>query len=279
MSRPVSKYLSVNWLLIYAVIYMIFLYAPVILLPLFAFNDATIVAFPLNGFTTKWFDTLWTTEALHSAVGNSMIVAISTALISTLLGASAARAAARYSFPMKTGIMGFIMVPLVLPEIIVAVALLVMLVQLGMPLSLWTVVAGHVLICTPFSIAILNSAFQGMDQSLEEASLDLGESKTGTFRRVTLPLVMPGIISSLLITFTISLDEFIIAFFLTGTDVTLPVYIWSQLRFPTKLPSVMALGTILLTLSVVLLIAAEWFRRRSAAKQGLDASNTTGGMV
>ncbi len=267
-----------NWLLVYAVAYMVFLYAPVVLLPLFAFNDATIVAFPLSGFTTKWFTVLWETEALHGAVRNSLIVAVSSALIATMLGASAARAMARYRFPAKKPIVGFIMLPLVLPEIIVAVALLVMLMQLGLSLSLWTVVAGHVLICTPFAIAILSSAFQGLDQSLEEASLDLGESRWGTFRRVTLPLVMPGVVSSLLITFTISLDEFIIAFFLTGTDVTLPVYIWSQLRFPSKLPSIMALGAILLALSVLLLVLAEWFRRRAAARQGKDAT-AAGGLL
>ncbi len=266
--------LSSKWLTFYAVVYMLFLYAPVFLLPLFAFNDATVVAFPLSGFTGKWFDVLWRTDALHGAVANSAIVAISTALISTLLGACAARASARYRFPFKSGIMGFIMLPLVLPEIIVAVALLVMLVQLGMSLSLWTVIIGHVLICTPFAIAILSSAFAGLDQSLEEASFDLGENRWGTFRRVTLPLVMPGVISSLLITFTISLDEFIIAFFLTGTDVTLPVYIWSQLRFPTKLPSVMALGTILLAVSIVLLMVAEWFRKRAAKRQGIKPSAT-----
>ena len=272
-----KNFFSVKWLSVYAVLYMLFLYAPVILLPLFAFNDATVVAFPLNGFTSKWFDVLWTTEALHGAVKNSAIVAISSAAISTILGACAARASAHFKFPAKRSIMGFVMLPLVLPEIIVGVSLLVMLVQLGMSLSLWTVVAGHVLICTPFSIAILSSAFAGMDRSLEEASFDLGESRIGTFRRITLPLVMPGIVSSLLITFTISLDEFIIAFFLTGTDVTLPVYIWSQLRFPTKLPSVMALGTILLALSILLLVLAEWFRRRAAARQGADA--TTGGFI
>ena len=265
-----------KWLTFYAVAYMVFLYAPVVLLPMFAFNDATIIAFPLSGFTTDWFKVLWSTDALHSAVGNSALVAIVTALVSTFLGACAARASARYKFPAQKGITGFIMLPLVLPEIIVAVSLIVMLMQLGMSLSLWTVVAGHVLICTPFSIAILSSAFAGLDQSLEEASFDLGESRWGTFRRVTLPLVMPGVISSLLICFTISLDEFIIAFFLTGTDATLPVYIWSQLRFPTKLPSVMALGTILLALSIGLLVLAEWFRRRVARRQGLGASSSEG---
>lgn len=270
--------LSPSWLGFYAVMYLLFLYAPVILLPLFAFNDATIIAFPLSGFTTEWFSVLWSTDALHSAVRNSAIVATITALVSTLLGACAARASSRYRFPAQKGILGIIMLPLVLPEIILAVALIVMMMQLGLSLSLWTVIAGHILICTPFAIAILSSAFAGLDQSLEEASFDLGESRIGTFRRITLPLVMPGIISSLLICFTISLDEFIIAFFLTGTDVTLPVYIWSQLRFPTKLPSIMALGTILFLLSIALLVLAELFRRRAARRQGQDAS-ATGGMV
>ncbi|SDE42935.1 ABC transporter permease [Ruegeria marina] len=267
---------KLNWLNTYAVVYMVFLYAPVVLLPIFAFNSSTIIAFPLSGFTTEWFGVLWTTDALHSAVRNSLLVAVSAATISTVLGLFAARAVARYSFPLERGIMGLIMLPLVLPEIIIAVALLIVLIQLGLSLSLWTVVLGHVLICTPFSIAVLGSAFRGLDPSMEEASFDLGETRWGTFRRVTFPLVLPGVISSLLITFTISLDEFIIAFFLTGTDVTLPVYIWSQMRFPAKLPSIMALGTILLGLTVALLILAEIFRRRSATRRGLDASTTEG---
>jgi spermidine/putrescine transport system permease protein len=270
--------MSANWLTVYAVAFILFLYAPVVLLPMFAFNDATVIAFPLAGFTTDWFTVLWQTEALHDAVRNSLFVSFTTAVLSTILGACAARAIARYRFPVKGGIVGFIMLPLVLPEIIVAVSLLVMLMQLGMSLSLWTVVGGHVLICVPFSIAILNSAYSGLDRSLEEASYDLGESRWGTFRRVILPLVLPGMISSLLICFTISLDEFIIAFFLTGTDVTLPVYIWSQLRFPAKLPSIMALGTILLTLSILMLVLGEWVRRRSARKRGLD-DTSAGGLI
>ena len=131
-----------------------------------------------------------------------------------LLGIFAARASTRYRFPFKAPLMGLIMLPLVLPEVIVAVALLAVLLGLGVSLSIFTVILGHVLVCTPFAIAILSSAFQSLDQSLEEASYDLGESAVSTFRLIILPLVMPGIISALLITFTISLDEFIIAFFM-----------------------------------------------------------------
>jgi spermidine/putrescine transport system permease protein len=260
----------------YAVVYLAFLYLPVALLPIFAFNDSTIIAFPLDGFTTNWFVELTRIPALHDAVRNSLIIALSTAVFSTVLGVFAARAATRFNFPGKTGIMGFIMVPLVLPEIIVAVSLLVVLLQLGLSLSLWSVILGHTLICTPFCIAILSSSFSGLDRSLEEAAIDLGETRLSAFRLIILPLVTPGIIASLLISFTISLDEFIIAFFLTGTDPTLPVYIWSQLRFPQKLPVIMALGTILIALSLVLIITAEAFRRRGLRKSG---QTDTGGFL
>jgi spermidine/putrescine transport system permease protein len=262
-----------NGLRVYAIAYLVFLYAPIALLPLFAFNDGTIIAFPLQGFTTKWFSELWSNSALHAAVGNSLFIALMTAIFSTLLGICAARAGAMASFPGKKGITGFIMLPLVLPEIIVAVSLLIVLRQVfDVQLSNWTIIMAHVLICTPFSIAILNGAFQNIDPALEEAALDLGENRWNAFRLVILPLVVPGIISSMLISFTISLDEFIIAFFLTGSNPTMPVYIWGLLRFPNSLPVVMALGTLLVTLSIVLLVLAEYFRRRGLARAGIKDS-------
>ena len=264
------------WLKTYIVIFMVFLYAPAILLPVFAFNNSSIVSFPLKGFTTDWFIVLAETEALHTSAKNSLMIAVVSAVLATFFGTLAARASARYNFKGRKPIMGFIMVPMVLPEIIIGVSLLVVILQLGLDLSLWTIVLGHTLICIPLCVAILNSAFLALDNSLEEASFDLGQTKLNTFWLVTLPLVMPGIVSSLLISFTISLDEFIIAFFLAGTEPTLPVYIWGQLRFPQKLPSLMALGTILLVLSIVLLIIADYFRRRSARKTG---ANTSGGFI
>jgi len=198
----------------YAYLYLLFLYAPIILLPIFAFNDGTIIAFPLKGFTVEWFRQMAANTTLRGAVQNSLIIAVSASILATTLGVFAARAATRFAFPGKAGIIGMIMLPLVLPEIIVAVSLLVVLLGIGVTLSVFTVILGHVLICTPYAIAILNTAFNALDRSLEEAAYDLGETKWSTFRLITLPLVMPGIISSLLMSFTISLDEFIIAFFL-----------------------------------------------------------------
>jgi len=262
-----------GWLRVYAIGYLIFLYAPIFLLPVFAFNDSTIIAFPLDGFTTQWFSQLTTVGALHDALWNSLFIAVTSAILATTLGIFAARASTRYRFPAKAGIMGLIMLPLVLPEIIVAVSLLVVIVQvLGLPLAQWSVIAAHTLICTPFCIAILNASFSNLDASLEEAAVDLGETRWSTFRLITLPLVMPGIISSLLISFTISLDEFIIAFFLTGSQPTLPVYVWGLLRFPGQIPVVMALGTILVMASVLLLTIAEYYRRRGVARTGQSDS-------
>ncbi len=261
---------------VFAVLYLVFLYAPIVLLPLFAFNDGTVIAFPLRGFTWGWFAELGNIPALHEATLNSLIIACSVAILATCLGMFAARAATRYNFPLKGGIMGFIMLPLVLPEVIVAISLLVVLMQLGLETSIFTIILGHTLLCMPFAIAILQGSFAGLDQSLEEAAVDLGETRAGAFRLVILPLVVPGIIASLLICFIISLDEFIIAFFLSGNEPTLPVYLWGQLRFPARLPVVMALGTILVALSIVLLIVADGFRRRGLRKMG---QNDAGGFL
>jgi spermidine/putrescine transport system permease protein len=261
---------------VYAILYLVFLYAPIALLPIFAFNNSTVIAFPLQGFTTQWFGQLWGNASLGEAVRNSLIVAVSAAVLSTVFGVCAARASTRYDFPGKKGIMGLIMLPLVLPEIILAVALLVVILRLNLDTGLWAIIAGHTLVCTPFCIAILNSAFANLDKSLEEAAYDLGETRWSTFRLITLPLVMPGIISSLLISFTISLDEFIISFFLSSTAPTLPVYLWGLLRFPQQLPVVMALGTILVVLSIVLLTIAETFRRRGIRRAG---GKDTGGFL
>jgi spermidine/putrescine transport system permease protein len=259
-------------LTLFALLYLFVLYAPILLLPIFAFNDGTVIAFPLQGFTLEWFALLLDTPALHSATWNSLVIAVSVSVLATCLGMFAARAATRYRFPAKTGILGFIMLPLVLPEVIVAISLLVVLMQLGLPSGIWSIIAGHTLLCIPFAVAILQGSFANMDQSLEEAAIDLGETPLSTFRLVTLPLVAPGIVASLLICFTISLDEFIIAFFLSGNAPTLPVYLWGQLRFPARLPMVMALGTILVVLSIVLLVIAERARRRGLKRAGLKDS-------
>lgn len=261
----IRRYLP-GWLSSYAVLYLLFLYLPVIFLPIFSINTAATPKFPLSGITLHWYEDLPRTPALIDATWNSLIVGVSASILSTVLGILAARSITRYRYPGRRAVNGLIMAPLVLPEVIVAISMLLVMLQLGLSLSLFTVVLGHVLVCIPYSMTVLTSGFEGFDRSLQEASADLGESAFGTFRRVTLPMVAPAIISSLLVCFTISLDEFIIAFFLTGTEATLPIYIWGQLRFAAKLPGVLALGTLLLFASFVLMTIAEILRRRAARR-------------
>ncbi|MGB6119378.1 MAG: ABC transporter permease [Mesorhizobium sp.] len=263
-----------GWLKTYAVAFVIFLYLPVTLIPIFSFNNSPSPRFPLSGFTTKWYEGLPRTPALLEAAWNSLLVGVSAAILATVLGICAARAVTRYRFRGQRAMHGLIMAPLLLPEIIVAVSMLIIILALGMPLTLLTVTLGHVLICIPYSISVLISGFEGFDRSIEEASADLGETAWGTFRRVTLPMMTPAIISSMLVAFTISLDDFIMAFFLGGNDATLPVYIWGQLRFAARLPGVLALGSLLLAASIMMLTIAEIMRRRAAAR-----ANMTGGLL
>ncbi len=246
---------------VYAAVFLVVLYLPVLLIPLFAFNDSIYVRFPLRGFTTQWFVELWNRQPAWNAFWNSIRVGLTVAVISTVLGIVAAKAITRYRMPGRTALVTFIMMPLVIPGIIFGVALLVLLSRMGVPLSLYTVTLGHLIVCLPFAVATLLPRFEGFDRSMEEASADLGENGWWTFWRVTFPMVFPGVVASLLLTFTISFDEFIMAFFLTGTDPTLPIYIWSQLRFPQQFPSILALASLVLFFSIPLIFIAIWVGR------------------
>jgi spermidine/putrescine transport system permease protein len=243
---------------IYAALFLIVLYVPVLFIPVFSFNNSIYARFPLEGFTTQWFVDLWSRDPVWNALGNSVKVGITVSIISTALGVIAARAITRYRLPGKGALVTFIMLPLVVPGIIFGVALLVLMSRLGVPLSLYTVTLGHIIVCLPFAVATLLPRFEGFDPSMEEASADLGENGWWTFWRVTFPIVFPGVVASLLLTFTISFDEFIMAFFLSGTDPTLPMYIWGQLRFPQEFPSVLAMATLILAVSVPLVAVALW---------------------
>ena len=221
------------------------------------------ISFPFRGFTLEWYREMLVNQAMHSALFNSLRVGLFVSVASTVLGIFAAKAVTRYRIPGRKPVIGMIMLPLVIPEIIVAVALLIFILQAGGKLSLYSIALGHILLCVPFATAVLISRFEGFDRAMEEASMDLGENGWWTFWRVTFPIVLPGVIASLLLCFTISFDEFIIAFFLGGTDPTLPVYMWNQLRFPKLLPGVLALGACIFFVSFLVIGFAEWIRQRN----------------
>lgn len=250
-------------LFVYGVVYLIFIYAPVVLIVIFSFNNGLYVAFPFKGVTVKWYYDMIHNAGLGKALWVSLRIALFVSVLSTILGVLGAKAVTRYYMPGVKTILFLIMLPLVIPTIIFAIGLLIILTKfIGAQPSTWSVIAGHVLLCVPFSMAVLMSRLQGFDKNLEEASLDLGQNAWQTFWRVTFPLAMPGIVASVLLCFTTSFDEYLIAAFLSGNDATLPVYIFSQLRFPSKLPGTLALGSCILVISFFIVTFAEWMRRK-----------------
>ncbi len=248
-------------LLLYVVLYLLFLYIPSLMLPIFSFNDSIQMVLPLEGFTTKWYAGILEQPGLLTALGNSFKVAIPVAIVSTSLATIAARTMTRYHLPGRRLAMGFILLPLVMPGIILAVGLLVAAVAVGVPLSLWTIGIAHVVATLPFSMLVVMARLEGFSKSLEEAALDLGENGWMTFWRITFPLILPGVGASLLLSFTTSFDEFLYALFLGGNYVTLPVFMFTQTQFPKTLPTVLALGSCIFLGSAILLFTAERLRR------------------
>ena len=262
---------SVNSLLVYAYVFVFVIYAPSVLMVMFSFNDNIYQTFPLKGFTLKWYDQMIHQGPLLTSLRYSVEVGVIVSIISTIIALLASMALTRYRFPGKSTITVTSLVPLVVPYIILGISLLQFIRQvLDWKLSLWTIGAGHVLICVPFSMLVLMSRLEGFDKNLEEASRDLGENGWHTFWRVTFPLAWPGIVASLMMAFTTSFDEYLISAFLSGNETTLPIYIYSQLRFPQKLPGTLALGSSILIFSFFFVMVALRFMRR-----GVQGSKAT----
>jgi len=251
-------------LFFYVILYLMFLYIPSMILPIFSFNDSIQMALPLQDFTLRWYTEIPGRPGLLTALGNSFKLAIPVAIVSTTLATIAAKAMTRYRLPGRGLAIGFILLPMVMPGIILAVGLLVLALAVNIPLSLWTIGVAHVVATLPFSMLVVMARLEGLGKSLEESATDLGENAWMTFWRVTFPLILPGIGACLLLSFTASFDEFLFALFLGGSDVTLPVFMWSQVRFPQTLPTILALGSCIFLGSIVLLGTAEWLRRMGA---------------
>jgi spermidine/putrescine transport system permease protein len=253
-----------QWLWGYTLVFVVLLYLPSVFILIFSFNSGIHIAFPLKNWTIDWYVQLSQDDALLDAAANSLKVASAASICATIIGTLGAFALVRYRWPGGQAITGLSMLPLLMPSIIMGIALLVLLRAAGLDNSLTAITLGHVVFCTPLSLSIMMSRFVTLDRSLEEAAMDLGANETATFIKITLPLSAAAIIASIILCFTTSIDEFVIAFFLSGTDVTLPLYIWGQLRFPSHLPEILALGSCMLVGSLFLVFISEALRRRGA---------------
>jgi spermidine/putrescine transport system permease protein len=251
-----------RWLTVYVPLFAVLLYLPSLLILLFSFNDGVYVAFPLKGFTTLWYGKLAANSALLHAARNSFAVGLFAATIATIAGTLGAFAIVRYKLRVAKAMTVLANLPLLIPAIILGIAMLVLLRAIGFGNSLWAIAFGHVVVCAPLSLSVMLSRFVDLDPALEEAAMDLGATERKTFFVITLPLSLSAIAASFILCFTTSFDEFVVAFFLSGPEQTLPLYIWGQLRFPTTLPMILALGTVVLGATLALVVFSEWLRRR-----------------
>ncbi len=237
------------------------LYAPIILLIIFSFNNGTSLVFPLKGFTLQWYQKLGENAEMLSAVQNSFLIGFGSSLLATILGTMGAIAIARFNLPGRGLFLAVSTMPLVIPYVILGVSLLILFKEVGIPLSAFSAGLAHVIISIPYAMLIVSSRLVGFPNNLEEAAMDLGASYWEALLRVTLPIISPALLAAFLLCFTMSFDEFAIASFLVGTDTTLPVYMYSQLRFPTRLPMVIAMAAIIMTLTMSSMLISEWLRR------------------
>lgn len=249
-----------RWLLAHTALVYLFLWLPIGVLAVFSFNSGKQTAV-WRGFTLDWYRRLLANDALLASVRNSLIAAALTTLIATVLGTLAALALRRPSGLSGGGGRGstlaLLFLPMVMPEVVLGAALLTFFGTIGLRLSLTTVVLAHVVFSVSYVALVVRARLAGLDPALEEAARDLGAGPFETFRRVTLPLILPGIAASALLVFTLSIDDYVVTSFVAGVgSTTLPLHIYSMLRVGVT-PEVNAVSTLLLAGTIVLIVAAQ----------------------
>ena len=237
------------------------LYLPIVVLFLFSINSNTFLSFPLQGLTFNWYIKLFESDALLRSARNSLVVALGSSLTATMLGTMVSLLMMRYQFRSKGLLVAMAVLPLIVPYIVLAVALLLLFSVLNIDRSLMTVGIAHAVVALPYVLLIVGSRLAGFDVNLEEAAMDLGADYPTTLRRIVIPTIVPAMVSAWLTAFTVSFDEFALALFLAGTQPTFPVYLYGQLRFASRLPIMVALAVLMMIGTLTLVLIAERIRR------------------
>ncbi len=254
-----------RWLKLHLVVLYSFLFLPILVLVGLSFNASGLPT-SWGGFSTRWYGELGRNEAIHEGVRNTLFVAVGATALSVVLGTLLAVGIHR--FVRNPLFEAAFIAPAVLPDIVLAVGLLSFYTWINMTLGLHSVLLSHTLFCMAFVTAVVRTRLNHVDPSLEEAARDLGDSAVGAFVRITLPTLAPGILAGALLAFTLSLDEFVIAFFTNGpTTPTLPQVIYSSVRFGVK-PDINALATVLLLISTVAVLSAQRLTRFTDSIEG-----------
>jgi len=264
-------------LAIFFTLLVLFLYLPIVILAVFSFNKGD-VSFPLAGFTLDWYRRFLSNPKILASLERSAIVAAISSVIAVALGVAASFALLRRRFVGKSAVSALLFSPLVVPYLVFGISLLVIFTAFDkvlvsttgtyVGLGLHAVVIGHVVVSLPYAVLTIMPLLERLSVDLEEAAKDLGASPYQSFRRVTLPLLMPALVSAFMIAFTLSFDEYAIASFLAGESPTWPVYLFAQLRVPSQLPALLAVSSVVLVASLSIVLAAEIGRRLAERRYG-----------
>jgi spermidine/putrescine transport system permease protein len=245
-----------NFKRVYTSLIYFLLYAPIFVLILYSFNDSKLNAV-WAGFTFKWYKSLFSNYGILEATRNTLIIAIVSTILSVILGTITAVGMYKYKFKGKTVLDSTLFVPIVIPEIVVGIAMLSFFSQINMDRGILTLIIAHITFSVSYVFIVVRSRLDGFDKSLEEAAMDLGATPLQTFFKVTLPVIMPGIVAGGLLAFTLSLDDVIISFFVSGADSpTLPIKVLSMVKFGVT-PEINALSTIMLLFTLAIVVVMQ----------------------
>ena len=258
------KKFSLGWSLIsvYTFLVYVFLFIPIVVVIVLAFNPKQFGIFPMEGFSFRWFIRLAQNESILEAFGNSLLLGSMTAVLSTFVGIMAALAFIRFKFPGKNTINTLLLSPIMIPEVVLGVALLLFLRWLQQPKSFVLLLIGHVVLTLPYVLLIVQARLVGIKKEYEEAAKTLGANAVQTFKEVTFPLLLPAILAGALFSFTISFDDITATlFWATARNQTVPVKIFSMLRNSIS-PEINALGAVMIVLTVATPLLAGFLARK-----------------
>ena len=254
---------QINWLLgLWTALVMVFFYLPIAILIGFSFNTSRLNIL-WEGFTLEWYAAIWRDSVLVGTLENSLIVASITTVLAVVLGTGGAWLLYRYRFPGLRLWQTLIFIPMIIPEVIMGVSLLILYVVINLELGYSTIIISHVTFCFPFVMVAVQARLSGLDPALEEAAMDLGATPARAFRSVLVPYLMPAIISGALMSFTLSLDELIVTYFTASAGTrTLPLEIFGRVKKGLD-PTLNAISTVFILSTVVLVVATEILKRRN----------------
>ena len=253
----------ISWLLgLWTALVMVFFYLPIAILIGFSFNTSRLNIL-WEGFTLDWYAAIWRDRVLVDALNNSLIVAAITTVLAVALGTGGAWLLYRYRFPGLRLWQTLIFIPMIVPEVIMGVSLLILYVVINLELGYTTIIISHVTFCFPFVMVAVQARLSGLDPALEEAAMDLGATPAVAFRRILVPYLMPAIISGALMSFTLSLDELIVTYFTASAGTrTLPLEIFGRVKKGLD-PTLNAISTVFILSTVVLVMTTEILKRRT----------------